>query len=133
MARSNLEIIREAGKALNRGDVETVVALTDPDVVFEPLRAPVSGAYVGHDGMRQYMADTAETFETFHLETKEIRDLGDDRLLIFGTMRARARLGGLETEVNSAGIATFRDGRLIHWKDYGEDRDAALEAAERRA
>ena len=130
MTADNIETIRQAGEAMNRGDVDAVVALTHSDVVFEPLRSPVSGAYVGHDGMRQYMADTAETFDSFHLETTEVRDLGDDRVLIFGTMRARAKLGGLETEAGSAGIATFRDGRLVHWKDYG-DRDAALAAAER--
>jgi hypothetical protein len=43
-------------------------------------------------------------------------------------MHARVRQGGVETEVTSAGIATYRGGRLVRWKDYG-DRAKALEAA----
>jgi hypothetical protein len=43
-------------------------------------------------------------------------------------MHARVRQGGGETEATSAGIATYRGGRLVRWKDYG-DRAEALKAA----
>jgi ketosteroid isomerase-like protein len=96
-------------------------------VVFEPLRAPVSGAYEGHEGIRYFLADTAETFDVFRFDYTDIRDLGD-RVLAIGTLHIRARQGGTETDVPTAGIATYRDGRLIHRKDFG-DRSKALEAA----
>jgi ketosteroid isomerase-like protein len=129
MSRPKVETARLMLDAVNRGDVDVAVALTSPEVVFEPLRAPVSGTYRGHEGIRRFFADTAETFETFRLDLSEIRDLGDDRVLGIGTMRARVKLGALETEVASAGIGTFRDGLLIHWKDFG-NREQALAAAD---
>ena len=128
MSSEDVEIFRRAIDALNRADVEAIPELADPEVVLEPLRAPVSGAYIGHQGMRQFFADTAETFGRFWIELDDVRDLGDDRVLVLGTMHARVRLGGLETEATTAGIATFRDGRVIHWKDLG-DRAKAVEAA----
>jgi hypothetical protein len=56
-----------------------------------------------------------------------VRDLGD-QVLAIGTLHIRGRGGGVETDVSTAGIASF-DGRgnLIRWEDFG-DRRLALEA-----
>jgi ketosteroid isomerase-like protein len=127
MSEENVELFRRGTDALERGDVALLEQLADPDVIFEPLRAPVSGTYRGHEGIRQFVADTAESFDVFRFDRPEIRDLGD-RVLAIGTLHIRAREGGIETDVPTAGIATYRNGRLIHWKDFG-DRRKALEAA----
>jgi ketosteroid isomerase-like protein len=128
MAEEDVERLKAGFDALNLGKLEAALEMADPEVVFEPLRSPVSGAYHGHDGIRAFFADTVEMFDRFQVEYSEVKDLGDGRVLAIGTMRARVKRGGVETEVQSAGIATFRDGRLLRWKDYG-DRAAALEAA----
>jgi len=129
MSQENVELFRRANDALERGEVDDALLeeLIDPDVIFEPLRAPVSGIYRGHDGIRQFIADTAESFDVFRFDRPEIRDLGD-RVLAIGTLHIRARQGGVEAAVPTAGIATYRDGRVVHWKDFG-DREKALEAA----
>jgi uncharacterized protein len=129
MSQENVENFRRGNDALERGDLDDALIeeLIDPEVIFEPLRAPVSGAYKGHEGIRQFIADTAESFDVFRFDRPDIRDLGD-RVLAIGTLHIRAREGGIETDVPTAGIATYRDGRLIHWKDFG-DRGKALEAA----
>jgi uncharacterized protein len=129
MSRENLEAFRRANDALERGRVDAALLdeLVDPDVVFEPLRAPVSGVYRGYEGIRQFIADTAESFDVFRFDRYDVRDLGD-RVLAIGTLHIRARQGGVETDVPTAGIATYRDGRLIRWQDFG-DRRKALEAA----
>ncbi len=128
MSQENVGTFRAGEDAINRGDLEAALELVDPEVVFEPLRAPVSGAYYGPDGIRKFFADTADSFDRFRVEHRDIRDLGDDRVLAIGTMQARVRQGGVETEATSAGIATYRGGRLVRWKDYG-DRAEALKAA----
>src|SRR5215204_7579129 len=129
MSQENVELFRRANDALERGEVDDALLeeLIDPDVIFEPLRAPVSGIYRGHDGIRQFIADTAESFDVFRFDRPEIRDLGD-RVLAIGTLHIRARQGGVEAAVPTAGIATYRDGRVVHWKYFG-DREKALEAA----
>jgi uncharacterized protein len=129
MSEENMELFRRGTDALERGgfDDALIEEIIDPDVIFEPLRAPVSGTYRGHEGIRQFIADTAESFDVFRFDRADIRDLGD-RVLAIGTLHIRARQGGVETDVPTAGIATYRDGRLIHWKDFG-DKGKALEAA----
>jgi ketosteroid isomerase-like protein len=129
MSQENVENFRRGSDALERGDLDDALIeeLIDPEVIFEPLRAPVSGAYKGHEGIRQFIADTDESFDAFRFDRPDIRDLGD-RVLAIGTLHIRARQGGIETDVPTAGIATYRGGRLVHWKDFG-DRTKALEAA----
>jgi ketosteroid isomerase-like protein len=114
--------------AFNAGDVDAVLQQTDPEMVWEPLRASMQGAYIGRDGMRAFMADNVESFEKFRVLVEETRDLGDGRVLVFGTIHILARGSGIETDVPMAGIAEFRDGLGTRWKDYGE-RAKALEAA----
>ena len=134
MSEQNVDLFRRGNEALERsleqGDLDDalVAEFVHPDVVFEPLRSPVEGTYRGLEGYRRFWTDTAESFDRFRFSHSEIRDLGENRVLAIGTLHIRARAGGIETDVPTAGIASFREGRLIHWKDFG-DREKALEAA----
>jgi ketosteroid isomerase-like protein len=127
MASENIEAARAFVDAVNRGDVDAVVRLCDPEVTFEPLRSATEGAFVGHDGIRRFLEDTSVTFDVFQVEIEELRDLGNEVLGI-GSIRIRGRAGGVETDIPTAAIAHFTDGRLSRYKDFGE-REAALEAA----
>jgi ketosteroid isomerase-like protein len=77
--------------------------------------------------MRQFLADNAENFELFEPHFEEVRDLGD-RVLGIGRFRIRARESGVETAFLVAGIATYREGKLVRWEDFRE-RHLALKAA----
>jgi len=128
MSQERVDLFRASIDAFNRGDVAAWLATIHPDVNFAPIRTPIEGAYRGHAGVRRFLADNRETFASFHLSYSDIRDLGDGRLLVIGTLHLRTRESGIETDVPTAAIATERDGLLIDWKDYG-DPDKALEAA----
>jgi ketosteroid isomerase-like protein len=127
MSEENVDVFRRGADAANRGDAEEFLREVHPDGVFEPLRAATEGAYVGHDGIRRFWADTEETFELFQVDYTDIRDLGD-RVLAIGTIRVRGRGSGVETRIPTAAIAEYRDGLLWRYKDYGESR-LALEVA----
>jgi ketosteroid isomerase-like protein len=114
--------------AINRFDATAVLALTHEECVFEPLRSQTEGAFVGHEGMRRFLADTAETFGLFKASYTDVRDLGDERLLAIGTIRMRGRESGVETDVLSAAIVEFRDGRMWNYRDLGDLR-LALQTA----
>jgi ketosteroid isomerase-like protein len=106
--------------AINRLDAAALMEMVDERSVFEPLRSATEGAFVGPEGMRRFLADTAETFDLFKATYPEVRDLGDGRLLAIGTIRMRGRESGVETDVATAAIVEFRDGVLVRYKDYGE-------------
>jgi ketosteroid isomerase-like protein len=124
----HIEAFLRGVDAINRLDVHAVLSLTHEECVFEPLRSQTEGAFVGHEGMRRFLADTALTFEMFKATYPDLRDLGDERLLAIGTIRMRGRESGVETDVLSAAIVEFRDGRMLSYKDHAQ-RQLALQVA----
>ena len=104
-----------------------MLAVYDPDVDYRPLRATIQGALAGHAGIREWWADTQESFSEFQLDPEEIRDIGDERVLAVGSLHLRGKGSGVETDVPSASLVEFRDGLIVALKDYG-DRAKALEA-----
>jgi ketosteroid isomerase-like protein len=127
MAQENVDRFREATEAFNRRDVMDFLRFMDPEVQFEPVQAALQGSYAGLDGVRGWLADLTEHYEGGHVHYAEIRDLGD-RVLALGTLRVTGMGSGIEIEVPLAVVASFREGLITHFKDYG-DRDQALEAA----
>jgi ketosteroid isomerase-like protein len=128
MSQENIEALRQGVAAFNRGDLEAWIGYIHPDVVFEPIRSLIEGAYRGHAGVRRFFEDNRESFHSFRLNFTDIRDLDDERALAIGAIHLLARGSGIETDLPIAVVATARDGLLVHWKDYG-DSAKALEAA----
>jgi hypothetical protein len=126
MSQEHVDAFRRATDAMNRGEVD-IPKLVHPEAVFEPLRSGTEGAFVGHEGMRRFLADTEDMFEIFQASYTDVRDLGE-RVLAIGSIRMRARGSGVETDVPTAAIVEYRDGLLWRYKDYGQAR-VALEAA----
>ena len=122
MSQEIVDAFRRGTDAINRGELD-IEAMTHPEVVFEPLRSLTEGAFVGHEGMRRFVDDTADMFELFRATYPDIRDLGDIVLAI-GSIRMRAKVSGVETDVPSAVVAEFRDGLVWRFKDYGDKRSA---------
>jgi ketosteroid isomerase-like protein len=123
-----IEAFLRGTDAINRGDLTAVLEVIDENSVFEPLRSATEGAFIGPEGMKRFLADTAETFELFKATYPDIRDLGDGRLIAIGTIRIRGRGSGVESDVPTAALVEFRNGVLSLYKDYGDARHA-LEAA----
>ena len=127
MSRENVEAFQHGVEAIKRNDIEEVLRGVAEDVEWIAARSAVEGAYRGHDGLRRFLADNEESFEVFEPEFRDVRDLGD-RVLAIGTIHIRARGSGVETNIPTAGIATYKQGKLTRWEDF-RDRRVALEAA----
>jgi ketosteroid isomerase-like protein len=89
--------------------------------------ADLQGSFVGIDAVRGWFADALEAFDGPQIECSDIRDLGD-RVLALGIIRATGQGSGAETKLPFTVLATFEDGLVTHFVDYG-DREKALEAA----
>jgi ketosteroid isomerase-like protein len=124
---SNVDRFKEATEAWNNRDVSRLLELVDPEIRADPRQAALQGSSVGHDGVAGFMADIDEHYEASRISYEEIRDLGD-RVLAFGAVRITGMASGIETDVPVAIVATFRDGLMIGFRDYG-NREQALEAA----
>jgi ketosteroid isomerase-like protein len=124
----HIELFLRGMDAMNRMDASVLLGMLDEQSVFEPLRSATEGAFVGPEGMRRFLADTAESFDLFKASYTDVRDLGEGRLLAIGTLRMRGRASRLESDIPTAAVVEFRDGVLVRYKDYGDAR-LALDAA----
>jgi ketosteroid isomerase-like protein len=127
MSQENVEALCGCFEAVNRNDVPGALRFMDPDIYFECQVAPLQGSYARHAGVREFLADLAEVFETVELHCPDVRDLGD-RVLALGTARGTGKGSGIDLETPLTVVARFRDGRMTEYKDFG-DRQLALEAA----
>jgi uncharacterized protein len=129
MSEENVEVARKVFDAGNRRDVEAMLAYTDPECELQS--AIIGGAegntYRGHQGLREWMAEGEAAFEELRIEPEELRDLGDDALMI-GRVHARGRESGVEFESAIAWLLTFRGGKIVRSRGYLNPQEA-LEAA----
>ncbi len=123
-----VKLFEVAVAALNRVDLEAMHELVDPQIAFLPLRSAVTGAYIGWAGIEAFVAENEARFDVFCAEYDDLRALDANRVLAIGYIRMRAKGGDEETRYKTAGIATFREGKMASWRDYGTEA-AALAAA----
>jgi len=108
-------LARKAIDALNRTDVDGLLALLSPDVVWEALEG-VSGIdelYRGRTQVREWLVLMLENTEQgFHIEIEQIADLGDDRVFIAVILRARRKGSGVPFEYRTWQVVWFADGLI---------------------
>jgi limonene-1,2-epoxide hydrolase len=124
-----VEIFKECVDALNRVDFDAIQRLVDPEIVFIPMRAAVTGAFIGHAGLEEFLSDNDDKYEYFLAEFDALEALPDGRVLSIGVIRVRGKGGEEETVVKTAGIAAFRNGKMLSWHDYGDEATARAKAS----
>ena len=131
MSQENVEAFKRGLEAGNRGDVETLLEVLDPEVTWHSaLHALLGGeqtVFRGHDGVREMLRDLYEAFGEIQIEISEIRDLGD-RLVAIGRNRARGKASGADVVTPFALVTEFENGKAISIRGYLDPREA-LEAA----
>jgi ketosteroid isomerase-like protein len=127
-AEENVRLAREGFDAFNRGDVDAVLAMLDPEVeVFAAPEFPNSGTFHGHDGYLRWIGDWLEAWDRFVIEVLEIEPVGDDHVVSLVHQRGRGRGSGIEVAQDVAFMWKVRDGRAVRLHLY-PDRDAAMAA-----
>jgi len=126
MAPENVDRFREGIEAFNRRDLDGLLRPFDPEVRFEHRLAALQGSFVGIDGVRDWINDVWNHFESGRVVCADIRDL-DDRVLALGTVYGTGRESGVEIEQPYTVVARFEDRLITEFTDYG-DKQLALEA-----
>ena len=102
--------------AYNDRDVEAMIALQHKEVVAYPARLFGLRSNIGHAGVRAWWEAMTTDGRWYHVEIGEIRQLGADRVVVFGELRD---LG----EPVSPWVVVFRvrDGLIIESRSYLSD------------
>jgi ketosteroid isomerase-like protein len=127
MSKANVDRFLVGAEAFNRGDMEAGSEGFVANAVFEPQAAAMEGGFTGPAGVRAFLTGLTDLYEVVQVDYYDVRDLGD-RVLALGTLSTIGKGSGIEQEWLVAIVATFRDGLVTHWKDYGNN-ERALEAA----
>ena len=127
MSQENVEVIRAALDAFNRGDFDAMLKYAAPDFELDWSRAvgPQRGVYK-LDQARSFFDDFGDTFESIRVEPSEFIEV-DDNVIVPQTGYTRGR-DGIETTARITLIWTIRDGAIASICLY-QDKQEALEAA----
>ena len=121
---TDIEVVKATFAAFAARDLETVLALADPDIEFTAVTGEHAGRtdpYKGHDGLRAYFRDVAEVWEELRLTPREFRAAGD-LILVIGKVSARS---SARTVSGSTGwIWRVRDGKVVYGRVYASAADA---------
>lgn len=128
MGEENVEALRRAAAGVTKNDPALLDALLAPDVIWEAdIAAPdLIGTYRGIDEVRQWFARWEQAWEEWDWSHPEMEAHGDHvvaRMHLWG----RGRGSRIEIENDIWQVWTFRDGRVIRYRDF-KSRDEALEA-----
>ena len=131
MSQENVERVREALVAYNRGDLDAFLDeyWTD-DIDYRAVEgAPDDhGPIHGKAEMRAYMQDWFDTFDDLKVEPLEVIDAGQDQTVAVVRFGGRAKLSGVEVDLTFAALYTVREGKVARGREYWT-KEQALEAA----
>jgi ketosteroid isomerase-like protein len=128
MSEENVESMRRAIQAYNRGDIDAAVADITADCEYVPTGAlpGIRDVLRGPEGYKRIIAWLRDAFEDAHIDV-ELTDAGD-QVLARLTARGRGKQSGAETAWEFWQLWTYRDGKAVHGRGF-TDRAEALEAA----
>ena len=128
MSEENIEIVRLIHDAWNR-DPASILSYIDPEVDFNPGLLPPGEdtSYVGHEGVRKWIANVRDMWGTVMVELQETIEVGSDRVLAVARWRFEGR-DGIEVEEELPTAFTLRDGLVIRVDGF-TDKAEALKAA----
>ena len=113
--------------AYNSRQLEAQIELCDPEIELVPLRAVLEETiYRGHDGIRRFARDLAESWSEAHVELLELEARGEQAVSI-GRLTLKGRSSGAVTEVVGAAAWSVRDERLLRISYHQTVQDARRE------
>ncbi len=129
MSQENVDRVRAAIDAFNRGDLNGLVADMSRDFEYIPSgRLPdADKAYRGPDEFKRFIGWLTDQFDDARLEVHQFIDAGD-QVVASVSNRGRGKASGVETSWNVWLVWTLRDAKAIRAQAFIERADA-LKAA----
>lgn len=128
MSADNLELVRDAYEAANRGDWDALFRLAGPEIEWETdPRLPNAGIYRGRQEIQRFLDDQAAAFDRTLFEPERLFANGD-KVLVLLRVRRRLAQSTAELELRIAHLWTVREGKAVRGQAFAE-RERAFEAA----
>jgi uncharacterized protein len=130
MSQENVEIVRNAFAAFDRGDMEGVLRLCHEDIVItQPPELPgASPEQHGHRGVLEAFAIWPEQWDDYRTEILKIAAAPAGKVFVTTRTRGRGKQSGVEAEMEFSFVFTVRDAKISEWQLFVQEAQA-LEAA----
>jgi uncharacterized protein len=116
----NVQLVKNAYSAFQRGDVPAILALLSDDVTWElpgPAEIPYAGRRRGHEGAAEFFRLLGESDEVLVFEPH--RFLADgDLVIVLGRYEARVKSTGRVAKTDWVHVFELRDGLAVSWREY---------------
>jgi ketosteroid isomerase-like protein len=130
MSQENVELVRALTDAANRIDIDALIALLSPDVVWEET-ADLPGlreVYRGRDEVRAWADELLEVIESAHNALDRVRELSGDRVFTENVLTVHGRGSGAPAELRYWALYWIKNGKIARRQVFWNG-DEALEAA----
>jgi len=135
MSQENVDLVEAALGAWNRGDIDGFCDHAADDVAWLEVsgRPENQGRErVGRQLMRQGLGSLFEAWDTYHLDTEQLHDLGD-RVVAVVREVATGRASGVEIDGRWGYVITVENGEIVRIEAYRDPAQALREAGVREA
>jgi ketosteroid isomerase-like protein len=119
--RSPVEVVRSAYDAFARRDLDALSELSDPEIEISSVTGILAGheePYRGEGALAEYLRDVERIWDEIELLPQEMVELEDERVLVFGRVRARRKNARVDTP--NAWLWQLREGRVRLVRVYAE-------------
>ncbi|MDQ3730335.1 MAG: nuclear transport factor 2 family protein [Actinomycetota bacterium] len=127
MSQEHVEAVRRVFEGWTVGDFTASESLMDPNVTLVVTRTfPTEGVWIGHDGLREHMAQVLDAWDSLTMTAKSFREAGDT-VLVSVHQRGVGSSSGVPVEMEYFQLWSFRAGRVIRLEVIADEAEA-LEA-----
>ena len=102
--------------AYNDRDLDAMLALQDENVVSYPARLVDQQRFNGHAGVRAWWQAMVDSGRWYHVEVRDIRQLGPDRVVLLGEIAQDGEPLG-----PWSAVVRYRDGLITESRTYLTD------------
>ena len=130
MSEENVELVRAMADATKRIDIDAVIALLSPDVVWEE-NAELPGlreVYRGRDEVRAWADELLEVTESAHSALDRVTELSGDRVFTENFLTIHGKGSGAPAELRYWALYWIKNGKIARRQVFWNRADA-LEAA----
>ena len=132
---NEIDVLKQFFAALNRNDMHGIPTYFDPQIVrIEPEGFPTAGTYRGIAEVQAHMTKGRGTWAEGTCEPEKFLTNGDN-VVVYLHVRVRLKDSTDWVGGRFADGFVFRDGKITHYRSFGEQLDAltwaGIEAQER--
>jgi ketosteroid isomerase-like protein len=124
VSQENVEVIKEAWRATNRGDVDALLAAMADDVDLRPPSHRLDGTvFRGHAGVRAWMERIKETWSELDGLAHAVASVGEQVVVVIDT-RAVGRESGVPIHQRVFVVYSVRNGKIAASIAYSSEHEA---------